>query len=96
MQNKLLNDEQGRDDNDDEDNNNYNQYSRITSRRRTTVWIFRVKRIRCVVVTLLAQRPLVDALTTRQSSAGTAPVTAPVAAVLALDTLLFPWHHSNF
>ena len=97
MQNKLRNDQQGKgDDNYDDSNNKYTRYSMVSSRRRATVRIFWVKRIRRMVVALLAQRPTVYALTTRWPSARAAPVTAPVSAILALHTLLLPWHHSNF
>ena len=76
----------------DTDSNKFTRYSIGNSRRRTSIRIFWVKRIRA----LFAQRPTVDALTTRGPSARATPVAAPVATVLALHTLLFPWHHSNF
>ena len=53
--NKMQEDEQGKEyDSDDIDDNN-SKYSTISSRRGTTVWVFGVKRIRCVVMALLAE-----------------------------------------
>ena len=56
MRNKLQEDEQGKEYADDDiDDKNSNRYSLIASRRGTTVGIFGVKRIRCVVMALLAE-----------------------------------------